>query len=122
MQPKKMGPSFESPTVSIRYIMLFLRVTALSFMQLSVTVEIVEGPSKGVYQVTVKERSPVIVVIFKVAKTSGFVLKSTSALFEVCEALKIRTFQKNNQLAPSSPNIIIIIICMFQNVHLKTMS
>ena len=63
-------------------------------MQLSVTVEIIDGPSKGVYHVTVKERSPVIVVIFKVAKASGFVLKSTSALFEVCEALKIRTFLK----------------------------
>lgn len=58
------------------------------------TVEIIDGPSKGVYHVTVKERSPVIVVIFKVAKASGFVLKSTSALFEVCEVLKIRTFLK----------------------------
>ena len=56
------------------------------------TVEIVEGPSKGMYEVTVKEKSPIIVVIFKVARASGFVLKSTSALFEVCEALKIRTF------------------------------
>lgn len=56
------------------------------------TVEVVEGPSKGVYEVTVKEKSPIIVVIFKVARASGFVLKSTSALFEVCEALKIRTF------------------------------
>ena len=61
-------------------------------LQLSVTVEIVEGPSKGVYEVRVKEKSPVIVVIFKVARSSGFVLKSTSAIFEVCEALKIRRF------------------------------
>lgn len=60
------------------------------------TVEIVEGPSKGVYGVTVKEKSPVIVVIFKVARASGFVLKSTSAIFEVCEALKIRMFLKIN--------------------------
>ena len=59
------------------------------------TVEIVEGPSKGVYEVTVKEKSPVIVLIFKVARASGFVLKSTSAIFEVCEALKIRTFLKS---------------------------
>ena len=54
------------------------------------TVEVAEGPSKGAYEVTVKEKSPVIVVIFKVARASGFVLKSTSAVFEVCEALKIR--------------------------------
>lgn len=62
------------------------------------TVEIVEGPSKGMYEVTVKEKSPIIVVIFKVARASGFVLKSTSALFEVCEALKIRTFNCLNLL------------------------
>ena len=64
------------------------------YIQLSVTVEIIEGASKGVYGVTVKEKSPVIVVIFKVARVSGFVLKSTSAIFEVCEALRIRMFLK----------------------------
>ena len=61
-----------------------------SSKQLSVTVEITEGPSKGVYEVQVKEKSPIIVVLFKVARLSGFSLKTTSAIFEVCESLRIR--------------------------------
>lgn len=54
--------------------------------------EVADGPWKGMYTVSVKEKSPVIVVTFKVARMSGFALKTTSAIFEVCEALKIRKF------------------------------
>ena len=60
------------------------------------SVEIAEGPSKGVYEVKVKEKSPVIVVSFKVAKVSGYTLKTTSAIFEVCEALRIRKCRASN--------------------------
>ena len=69
--------------ISIKFEINFLKL-------LSVTVEIAEGPSKGVYEVKVKKKSPVIVIIFKVAKVSGFALRTTSAIFEVCETLKIR--------------------------------
>ena len=70
------------------------------------TVEIVDGPSKGVYEIKVKEKAPVIVVIFKVARVSGFVLRPTSAIFEVCEALKIR-----KSLQPCE-TVCIVVHCM----------
>ena len=59
-------------------------------MQMIVTVEIADG--RGVFDVTVKEKAPVISVIFKAAKTAGITLKPESALFEVSESLKIRMF------------------------------
>ncbi len=56
--------------------------------QLLVRVEVEGG---RVWEVRVRERAPVITVMFKVAQTSGDQLTINSALFEVCDALKIRT-------------------------------
>ena len=44
-----------------------------------------------VWEVRVREKAPVITLMFKVAEAAGVTLTLTSAIFEICETLKIRT-------------------------------
>ena len=55
---------------------------------MSVRVEIEGG---RLSEVRVRERAPIITVMFKVAQTCGITLTANSALFELSDSLKICT-------------------------------
>ena len=42
------------------------------------------------WEVRVREKAPVITLMFKVAEVAGVNLTANSAIFEICESLKIR--------------------------------
>lgn len=56
-------------------------------LQLLVTVEI-DGTNRSV-EVRVREKAPVITVMFRAAQQAGCTLSTKSALFEVLESLKL---------------------------------
>ena len=46
-----------------------------------------------VWEVRVREKAPVITLMFKVAEAAGVNLTANSAIFEICESLKIREWK-----------------------------
>lgn len=58
-------------------------------IQILVSVEVEGG---RVCEVRVRERAPVITVMFKVAQMTEVTLTINSAIFEVCESLRIREY------------------------------
>ena len=47
-----------------------------------------------VWEVRIREKAPVITLMFKVAEAAAVTLTLTSAIFEICETLKIRTWEE----------------------------
>ena len=47
-----------------------------------------------VWEVRIREKAPVITLMFKVAEVTAVTLTLTSAIFEICETLKIRMWEE----------------------------
>ena len=66
-----------------------LHTCTFTFTLSQLVVPVEEGGR--VWEVRVREKAPVITLMFKVAEAAGVTLTLTSAIFEICETLKIRT-------------------------------
>ena len=118
-------PSFEFPlTEPPLLIAIFL--SSLSLSQLEVSVEVERG---RVVTVWVRERAPVITVMFKVAEASGLKITTNSGLFEISEAFRIREWiflQKHTIILDYLHGILsyvkmLLLLFSTQSVHWKTM-